>query len=635
MSQFRQIPDEVNKEAGDILRYVHKGGPRPEIEVLPGFEQIVAASALALEKAAPNLMYTSSATPAERWVEEGTNEWRMMHRSVARTIDMHRQGTELFEEPSDVMNHILSNVVMQSEARRMDTAIRLLDPAFEQGLTESQIDTVRYAKDDPDVAGQIRDEAMGAYERAPDYAQREISSSLLTGDRLSPALKAEVSAAYDIVTRELNDLGENNRYVTGRTGDFQDFGKPLFSEITPAQIADADRLAHAPDHVYSNLEIAVVAHERIHPTTPGGIQDFEARVARARALADMDDRWEDPRRIAVVIEADRIEIEKARRVWGDIDGGTPVRDMLLAETLARGDEHHKLGTDEAIGLFQAIRGADEVPGLTAMRLSRAAVDVMAEDREHGKVKAAVDLVRPEDRVISYENITEEQAKDYRLDLYLPGDKVRFNDRVNIRDVDKDSIALTLGTEPLVVARTIVEGTTMEDGMGGVGKAVRPQYEFIGHDGRFPAGQFQHERGDEHVYGVVTMKDEKLWLVPLNPSHEIDRDTGRATDAPREVVGAAREIVAMENGEEGGPRQLKDFADQIRDEPAAGEFVFRPDAYGRVDGPVELVAVPWMSRADDAELKAADRAVVLELAPAQATHSMAARSHALAAASLGR
>jgi len=593
MAKFRQISDEVYGEAGAILRYVHKGGTPPEVEVLPEFERIVAASALALEKAAPNLLYSSHETEAERWVQEGTNEWRMMHQATARAIDMHRSREAQFDEPNDVMTYILADVATQAQARKLDLAIRLGKP-FEEGLTESQVNTVEYARGDKDVTMDIRNETAGRYELLDSYAQRDIASDLVAGTYLSKELKAEISASYSIIDQAMRDRGSDARYIDERIADLNDFQRPLFNEIDPANVARVDFLSRGEVRTPSSQEAGVMAHERLFPTE--GKIPFETLVARARVLGDMDDRYETPSAVAIAIEADRHAISKARGTFSIDDGTQTQRD----EVVGHGDEHHRLPKDLQAELFREIRTGVDLPMLTAVRLARAAEEISEEGRTLDMVKARPD--RAFDRSITYEGIDISEdggmAENFPSlrGLKLPGDEVRIDHARQVKGHPSSELEEKLGSDVLIVSKTIVTGTQEDNGIGGSYLAMRPELEFVGHEGRHPAGAFMDHRGEEHAYGMLAVEGGKLWMLPFNG----DIDPNVAS----EVVGAPREVVGFLEGET--PREREDnfliLKHEMEQEPSSGEFYFRPQSFGDKAGPVELITSPWMSGAWSGEVE---------------------------------
>ena len=596
MTEFRAIPDSVYKEAGDVVMHAHRGGTPPEVEVMPGFGAMVSASALALEKGAPHTVFDTQETSAERYLDQGTNEWRMFHRSVARVIDLHRTGEQQFDEPNDVMNHIVGDVANQGRMRRVEMALTNSHPAFLEGVSERDRDLVQYARDDDMLAAEIKSEAMGAYEKLPRFSQDEIGSQLITGSKLSPEVKEQISASYTAVTEASNNLGHHNRYVNERLANFADFDSPLFKEIDPAAVARVDHLSHGATRLPSNVEMGVIAHERIFPTKGDGMADYDVRVARARALGDMQSDGRivsmhyDPAQVAIAIEADRIAIAQAQRSHMLDPADVTLRDELVRNAT----DHHLLRGEDQVALFQDIRQAEAVPGIVAMRLSRAALEIQAESNTMEPVMARPD--RGVDRSIVYEGVDlSDKADLYPTDrLKLPGDDVRIDhSRHYYRDaerVDTREVEALLGADPLTVSKTIVQGIERDDGMGGSNLVMRTEHEFVGKEGRYPTDMFMDHRGEEHAYGMLAVHNEKLWLVPMedngNPQHNA------------EVVGAPREVTSFAQG--ATDREREDnfiiLKHEVEQKAMSGEFYFRPEMFGDKSGRVDIIASPFMAEA---------------------------------------
>lgn len=589
MGMIDQVSDEINREAGDVIRAVSGKGPRLEVEPHPGFEAIVAGAAKALEKGAPHALYDSRSTPAERWLEDGTNEWRHFHSATALALNNARgKGEIVVSTTEEIMTHIVSDVLTQTGAKRMSMAVADRHPAFSRGLTEQQRDRVEDARDrsHPEERQGIRYESYGAYSQVSGTRQRDLATDFETGRALSTDMRSEIYAIAALIDKDRADLGPINRAADERVADFQEDGKgALFNPVTSKHYDRVEELRGGA-RPESKVEAAVLTHIQ---TVPDQGRESIANGARAQALADLDGAWISVPQMAQRIESHRMEVENARtRAYEDIeDPSMPPHVEQMAYF-----RPSEMDREVQAAFYSNIESRERVNPMMGMELA-----VLGKSNEDLLMANVDELIR-RDKLVTYENITETEAGHYALDLHMPGDRVRFDDKVNIREVDKDAIALTLGLEPLEIRATIVEGTTHSNGMGGESPAVRPSYEFVGHEGRFPAGQFQHERGEDHVYAVVEMRDDRVWLVPMDPKTDPDRE-------PAVAVGAAREITASLVGDSPA---LEGFKDELKDGPVSGEFVIRPEAYGRTEGPVELVVVPWMSKAWDSEAQVASKVV---------------------------
>jgi hypothetical protein len=596
MTELRQIPDGVYGEAGEVIRAVSGKGPRPAVEAMVGFEAMVAGTVIALEKGAPHAMYESRATPAEEWLREGSDPWRKLHTATARAIDLHRTREVMFDGPEGVMVHIASDVLNQAQVQHKATALRFNDKPFDDRLTPEQLEDVRYARDHPRYADDINAEAHGLYSQLGKATQRSLADMMEKGENLPEGFREHLAPSVAVIARDLNDLPYRNREVDERLAEFSDKvetgeGRDLFKAARSEDLRRVDEL-RAGDAPIGNVEMGIVAHMMVHEQ---GVRQEVTNAAYARALVEQEGRSITPPQVAVRLEAEVIAVGNARtRAMNEIDDVNGVPDHV--DQIAFERKFDRIEPAVQIGLFQELEYGENVPALKAMKLGHTALAI-----ENGELRME------RERGFTYENTDAEATRDYRLDgLYLPGDKVRMDEKVNVRGVDKDALRETLGTEPLEIARTVIVGTEHDNGMGGTSPAVRPEYEFVGHKDRYPAGQFQHERGDEHVYGMIAVVDERMFLVPLDDKAE--------QNAPV-VTGPAREIVAtmVSSDEIRNNENIEIMRHEVGQVPVAGEFVFRPDAYGRKEGPVELVAVPWMSDVGSAEHEAGIKAIHAEIA----------------------
>lgn len=609
MVEFRAIPDGVYGEAGDVIRHVRDGGTPPEVEVMPGFGAMVAASAIALEKGAPRAIFTSHDTEADRYLKQGNNEWRMFHKAVARVVDLHRTGEQQFDEPNDVMNHIVGDVMYQARMRHVDLALTNSHEAFLEPLSAKDRDLVEYARDDDDVRRDIRSEASGSYELLPRYSQQDIAADLFSGANLSPELKREIDAAYPAITQANDDLGYQTRYVNERLGNFSDFQSPLFEEIDPSRVARVDHLSHGETRMPSNVEMGVIAHERVFPTKGDGMADYDVRVARARALGDMETkrevvtRYHSPAEVAIAIEADRLAIQEARK-----SHMLDPRDVTLKDEIVRqATEHHTLPAEDQASLFRDIRTGDAVPGVSAMRLSLAALEIEAEARSMQTVLARPD--RGVDRSIRYEGIDlSTDPERYPTDaLRLPGDEVRIDHTRNIygdsqNRLDTKGLEAHLGEDALTISKTIVTGRERDDGMGGTEVVMRTEHEFVGKEGRYPAVAFMDHRGEHFTYGMLAVENDRLWLVPME-------DNGNP-QFNSEISGAPREVMGFVQGKTEREREdsLALLRHEVEQAPQSGEFYYRPEMFGDMSGRIDILASPFMAGAWEREVEIGSAAI---------------------------
>jgi hypothetical protein len=213
-------------------------------------------------------------------------------------------------------------------------------------------------------------------------------------------------------------------------------------------------------------------------------------------------------------------------------------------------------------------------------------------RTHEDAKSALASMRKLSGLgITYEGIdASEHEESWLKSLHMPGDKVRFDSEAKVSGIDPHDTMDALGTEPLTVSKAIARGVETPNGMGGTRTAVMLEYEFEGKEGRHNAKQFMEEGGREHMYGVMLVRDDRMWAVPL-VEDEVKRDGTMVVDGPaREVVG-----FAGKDRDELDPGGFPGMKDYVREENgAAGEFYVQPrDGYGS-PGPVNILNIPWQS-----------------------------------------
>lgn len=618
MADLGTISDETYGKAGDVIRAVSGQGPRPEIEVMPGFEQMVAGAALALSEGAPSAFWDTRPSHAEDYLKQGSEEWRHFHVAVARVIDVHSQDHQTFDTPGDVMTHMVADVMHQSVAKRMSLAIVNSDPVFLKALSPSSRDTVEYARDDEGLADLIRSEARGDYSQFDPESRREIANSLINGERVTAASQEAIQIAEKAINHHVEALPEIERDRDSRLSDMRDFGAPLLLEVTEQHWERASAIASGAKAPLTDVERGIVAHVGLEEhdeirrkqtqtiDMSSDIRASENMAAYARALA----RSEEPLALPVnpSIQAARIESD--------------VMTTRIIQENAMHDLHKDLGSQQTQGAgqrdllavaagnfekadpkiqeeaFTAIRNLDNVAPLRQIDLAFAAAAVQRGDMVVGIMREARE--NEAKRTITYEgdNIDDmrKQEDRWKDNVYLPGDMVRINEKSSIIGFDKEDIRAQVGNEPVEISRSIVTGEERSNGLGGTYSSVLMQYEFKGVEGRFPSAQFQHERGDEHHYGAMMMKDERLWFVPM--SDDLDNPA---------VTGFAREVTSTV-GTRDGMKSLDEAKDFFRSDPASGEFIVRPEAFGKETGPVEMVAAPWMSGLSDKEAVLVSKAI---------------------------
>jgi hypothetical protein len=393
MAQFREIPEETFREASEIMRAVSGRGPRPDLEVMPGFEGMVAGAAVALEKGAPNLVADNVPLSTTRMFDEATPEYRMLHRSVARAIDVHRQEPWHFEEPNDVMNHIASDMWTQGRASRMDLAVSNSHASFQEGLTASERGVVRYARESEHVARDVSAQVTGSYELMDDYSQKEIRRDLSSGDVLPKEVKASISESYDVVSLNVEHVSRNADLMN-RLGDLQDYGMPVFKTPLPEHFERAQALADGRTQPVGEVDRAIVAHAALSSgqspldlgtgfaTSPHAKGDIDRIDAYSRALSDFSERGAPASQVANRIEGDLAAVVEARRVMANDLG----RDEMPEGTanIAHRQRYAELDVSTQASLYARLESGEHVPALASIRLGHAVASVERGDIAIGR-----------------------------------------------------------------------------------------------------------------------------------------------------------------------------------------------------------------------------------------------------------
>lgn len=237
---------------------------------------------------------------------------------------------------------------------------------------------------------------------------------------------------------------------------------------------------------------------------------------------------------------------------------------------------------------------------------------IADGKDHADATAALGALRTITGLgITYEGVDlSDREADWQRSLHMPGDKVRFDSDAKVAGIDPHDTMDALGVDALTVSKAVVRGEMVPDHMGGERQAAFLEYEFEGKEGRHNAKQFMEEGGRDHMYGVVLVRDDRMWAVPIHVEND---GTNPVIDGPaREIVGfAGRDKDQLD------PDGVEGMRNMVREENGiAGEFYVQPrDGYG-TPGPVNLLNSPWSSGVSVEERAIADRAI--EKAVAQET-----------------
>lgn len=217
--------------------------------------------------------------------------------------------------------------------------------------------------------------------------------------------------------------------------------------------------------------------------------------------------------------------------------------------------------------------------------------------------------------ITYEGVdASDQDEKMRRDYRLPGEKVSIAVKENgVKAIDP---SMGLGDEPLTVSKLVIRGKLMDMGGEKPANVFVPEYEFEGREGRHPANSFHSENGQEHGYGVVLKRDDRVFFTPLTEYGDRENPSYAPTGVSREIVGDAGRSTfhyVHPEGFKGLSGQLTPESDATRDPhsdkgPMVGEFSFDTDVRGAEAGPIRIAGIPWSSRPSAEELQAAERQV---------------------------
>lgn len=380
---FDAIDDSTFSEAERAIRSARTGDPYRN-DRLPGLEHLIAATAVAIEKGNPRLVHETSYSQAGKYLEEGATEWRMMHRAVARAIDVDRAEPTTFGEPRDLMTHIASDVATQATFSRLDRAVR--DPDLGAPGTEWMRRFADMARMDSDIARDVSIQAQGQYERLEQPAQVLLAKGLIgeKGSILSRQMREQIDEAAVRLARSGEDSMHRDAQVSYGAGHA---AGAVFEDVRTESVQAANTLL---DRGVSTgnpvVDRAILAHASVRDQAAGtdptpSASDAPSRdpvslIAYARAIQDMSpDRKSDSpvtgpwssADLAGRIEADRTTMQDAKRIHPDTQGG---RWRVLAS-----GRYQDLDHDGQVDVWRNLETASGVPPVMLARLALAADSV--------------------------------------------------------------------------------------------------------------------------------------------------------------------------------------------------------------------------------------------------------------------
>ncbi len=199
---FRNVDDEHYGEAADIIAAA--GDARKAGSVDMREASLIAAAALSLEKGAPHALYQSHATTAERYLQQGTREWRFLQGATAHYLAEKRGGNEDLAKPQEGLEFILNDARLRMTAARVTSALQLSD--LRASLTPLEDAVYLNAKNDPKMTAALGHVQVGNYPALSDDMQKEFHENLtapLQGKELRSAMIEQLG---NMITSEHNDL---------------------------------------------------------------------------------------------------------------------------------------------------------------------------------------------------------------------------------------------------------------------------------------------------------------------------------------------------------------------------------------------------------------------------------------------
>jgi len=209
----------------------------------------------------------------------------------------------------------------------------------------------------------------------------------------------------------------------------------------------------------------------------------------------------------------------------------------------------------------------------------------------------------------------------RTSSHMPGEKVSLAVRDGVRVEDP---GLDLGDGSLRISKTVATGEDMRVDEDRSVRIHTVEYEFEGREGRYPAELFHAENGQDNAYGVVQLRDNRVFLTPIADFSKDDDLAVVPAGATREIVGGAGRSVFQyvhPDGFEGMKEGLRaDSAASLAPDldkgpmagdtkgPMVGEFSFDTAFKGDETGPVRIAGIPWSSTPSAEEMKVASREV---------------------------
>ena len=297
MTKFRQIDDSFYKQAGEAIDASRPSGAEyPEYD---SADLVAAAAAVALERGAPNLMAKSYETAADRYLHQGTREWRALHGAVARFIETDLNESEAISSRGDGVRMVVADVLQTVSAGKVVQAAGNKD--LEAILNAEQMELMKMSRESIGFLKDMSSISRGDFSSVSDEVGTSLKSSLdgPVPGRLGQEVSLLSRAVDGIVDRD-EALSERASAREGGFGQFspisdrsfrvvEEFhrdGKSSGDEALDATMKLLADQGHMKGTYLSQQEPIFVAQARLHQEGATGVSQAPADLA-SMALSDV------------------------------------------------------------------------------------------------------------------------------------------------------------------------------------------------------------------------------------------------------------------------------------------------------------------------------------------------------------
>ena len=239
---------------------------------------LIAAAALTLEKGAPHALYQSRETPAERYLLQGTREWRFLQGATAHYLAEKQGGNEAMQNPQSGLEFILNDARLRMTAARVSSAIE--DSYLRETLTPLEDAVYLNAKDNKEMTAALERVRVGDYTALTETMQKEFHENLTAPVQGNELRTAMIEQLGNVVTSEHNDL------MSEKALDRKKAWETHFREIDVDAQANSAAFFRGNDSHLAQSEkeaLRLFAHMRGHEPSASGRYDISAYEKRAAA----------------------------------------------------------------------------------------------------------------------------------------------------------------------------------------------------------------------------------------------------------------------------------------------------------------------------------------------------------------